>query len=1737
MALRDAFRSLNRTQAPFGLGNSVFDEPAFTPTELGNPDFTLAGDPRSQAQYPAAAAEKGLYSSQVRAENQLAAADSAGLDTSNPLYDPLSEVAEEGFASRALTFGEKILSWVDGPRQAVNLMIQDLVGGAAEEGFRNPDIGDYWNTLWGGMEDSEGFKFATGLEPRSGSKTLDMFGWSEEEDLVGRIGRGVADFGLQVLTDPVSYLTFGMSALGKNVARATGGRFMDDVTKKLLPAFDKAGDFKLTDSYLTKLQASDTYTYNLARELMEDTGDGFVSQFRDDLLTKIEAHGGTMPPDMVAAMRKRIGDENNWFDNIVELAVANRVTKDVIQPLMARDFAKIDKAALEMLPKWAYGGARIAVPFTQSTLESGWLIPGSQGLGKKIVGDPLRKLSERTKGFGLYDVVTKNADEGLNFLATERSLNKALASGRMAGWQYAIAKPALDNMANQATREALIASLNTLGKRVVEAADTAGIEDQSLVWSKVMHILEGFDTGLDDMMLGGLDDITGGTLRGAAAPNVDAFADDLLRDDGLDDAVNNLATFLRGTFDEYHAKLSVFDPELKKRYIDNYAPHSIAPDGRKIVSLMSRLGKGIPKREWEALQKQGDPGGVLVAHILNAAGKGGRLEASMGGSRYFNPRDEGKLAALALTDDGGILLRKDFWAGLQDDAATLIGEGGVVNPALKTKYAPASKLNEWVKPVIEKLARENNISLPKGWDGKLFSEDPLELAIGYIRNLDEVVRTYNVVEGFRAAGLAFKHDQAPDVVQIMNNMYDNMMSNTMKITSDGGGLKPKSGLTAAPVDWVKSLGDPNDLSIAQKGERPFTLESAVMDMARPAGQRKIKDRVTGDLSEFTASVESQGVKTPIVIGIDNDGLAQIVDGHGRIVVAERLGLEEVPIKFQNVGSHENPAAGQNVREFLKDTIDGENLDAIDVFNTLPWKPGVKETKRVLKGYGDMMGATPVSVTGPLAKAGWDANDMAGNARIFQMARMSSDDFLALRQNPMKADGALVDKATGGYQNLRRISGDMTLSVNSKAKRGWQETTLNKDRVVYTFRDDVGKPRGDIVLSEKADGFIEADFTVNPNLSPRQQLAFSRELIEKFDELVTAGPLKGKFTHKNIERTLKEGNISDAGGKMMQLYLRSKLRQLPPRALEEIAKEPAEFANARMLADDFIDEFNMFFKEYAQVYDPSNGRLIIDPNKVQIAGDDVVRKRIADLRRAARMSDEAGWETASKIMNGIDDTMGLSQVDDFVNPGRFAMGGPAIEGLAIQRDMAMWLRNYARNAASAYTPEGVAALNMASKTSLRWWKAMATIARPTFHIRNHISATWANMTIGVRPQDYALVRDNAIIFKRALREGLTEDEAIAKLSAKAQPYFRAAWDHDIMSGFVTSELRTLVTKAEKLSWARVHDVDNFVLPRMGGHVMESIEDFHRMAAFTRWYDPANPSSADVAKAMVERVHFNYANTTPLEDRLKSLVPFFVWTRRNIPLQVSTLMENPRVIQRYRAMMQSLNDEFSEDGEGLPIGDQFSAYAAGTDYYVNKGTPFWGRMILDPDLPVKDLLALPNLSPPELLEFGNGLLGPHLSSIINLNEEREFGDVNAPAPLNAVLRSLAFVGLYDATTDGDVRMPYWARTIAETAFPPSREIIDPLTGGPSDPNRQARLGIAEDDSTLEASLKTLMGTIGRGFGVKLNTPADVRGVNARTQEELNMLIQDLRLKGQLPPSELGSDQPEIPDVADLIFGGGG
>ena len=1655
-----------------GGGGSSLNEPG--PTAVDRTD--------SAAQVPAGAAEKAVEQNRTAARNTL--------NRTLPGADPrdigqLEQQAETGFGTEALTTVGMMAGWLDGPRQAINLLIQDLKGGAAAEGQRNPNIGDYWNTLWGGVEDIDGFETATGLNPWSGSDTLDLFGWNlaDEDDIEGRFLRGLGDFGLQVLTDPITYVTFGLGGIAKKAALAGGRALQLDAITNVSRAV------KMSKFGTASANARLTTNY---QKLLFSQRSELVSGYKKKIAGWMDENGGALPERYAHSMRRTVGSDDVAKmndDQILELAVADRVHDDLLRPLAGKDFGNISDDIFDELPSYMKGGTRINIPFWSGFGKEGMsglgkgaggiLIPGTTGLGRTIVGKPFREMRDFARGhIGAVDRTLNTLEDAVVQMNRSAPLVRAMrapaAEGGVEGWQFHILESTKENLIRRNAKHEISTDLNSMWKEIEELAEITGdgLDD---VGADIWRRMEG--QNVDDVMLRQAQELHGldpDDLTGLQSGLANVYANP-----EMDNAIHGMVTYLQEVMGDYHAALSSLDPAFKEKFIKGYIPHKATTEGHEWLLNLARSKASIPTGNGNAAED-------LASAILNSAGTNGVADAAQGATGHVG-RTHGRLQALHWTDDGFTMLN--------EDALKLMNTKQLVDGQVttETRYMITPDLNEQIVPILERVGREQGVPLPKNWNGKLYNENPIEVTIGYIDSMNEAVEVWQHVDGLMRAGLASRHSTDINMQKTIQNMQDQAsgLMNDMPTTKFG---KPVEGATESmPIEWLDNIADADSVGQA------------------------IQDVASGEYDSLVSSLRRDGFdpKRPMVVGVKPDGQLGLMDGHHRLEAAGQMGMESAPVEYIPVpqdtpgftgnkflhdmkeGWHEEATAiyDANVRargEALGKGVPPQRAQwvASDVMNQTSWT-GKPINENILDGTQKVPGV-PTPVHDDMTKIGLTINNLEDveAARHLARAVAAGEVSTLIEKTPIPRPNHFA-----GVENIEHA-----------AVKGWSSEGAD------FF---LGNGKQTTVVASLDRGVFR--ISIAPNLGLDGVNKAKSDIVDFLDDQFMNGRLKGQFSDAGIGDIIGEG-LDSQSGQLLHEYLRRKMGTLEPEAMEFLAKEPAEIFQGRLLADDFINKYRETIQSHAAVMD-SEGNLVRGGRDATITPDSLARERFAELEKAGRMAGDAGYEAISKVMNDVVEYVGVRDVPGMVNPNTFNLSGPAIDGLQMQKDMAQYLSLIARNHAMMSTPQGIAAAKLAANRGLKWWKAAATIPRPAFHIRNAIGGTYQNLVSGVTPASHALAAANTVKWRNTLRThrgpGALE-AAFKSVDPKLQKTFRAAYDEGVLNGFSTTEFSSALSPRQKknvLAYANVFDTDGFAMNRAGARVMESTEDFMRMSMFIQYYDDAVPNSSLFAREMVNGTHFDYSDLTPFETKIKSIIPFYVWTRRNIPLQLRQAIENPRLIQRYGAMMRSMHDNMGgNDPLNLEEADHFSAWAAGTDHKVNPETPFWARVMIDPDLPLSDLLEL-DLNPIDSIASLENRLGPHLTVLQDMNAQRDFGDVNAPTTLPGVWQSLAAVGVFDRHPNGNVRIPYALRTLMETVFPFQRDLAD-LVGGPTDPNRQARVGITQDDGFLEKSAKTLAGSFLGGTGIKTTTPADTRQAAYRQSVEHQQRVKEMRLRGELP-----------------------
>ena len=145
-------------------------------------------------------------------------------------------------------------------------------------------------------------------------------------------------------------------------------------------------------------------------------------------------------------------------------------------------------------------------------------------------------------------------------------------------------------------------------------------------------------------------------------------------------------------------------------------------------------------------------------------------------------------------------------------------------------------------------------------------------------------------------------------------------------------------------------------------------------------------------------------------------------------------------------------------------------------------------------------------------------------------------------------------------------------------------------------------------------------------------------------------------------------------------------------------------------------------------------------------------------------------------------------------------------------------------------------------------------------------------------------------------------------------FEAILDED-MSGIE----RALEMAAGDNWWIR-----DFMAPKV-----EISEDYMRFAAFLKGIDEVGlePDAfvrGYAASQIVKTAQFDYADLSDAEKALKMLVPFYTWTRYNVPLQIRAVIHEPGKVAQALRVHESLGAMFGDDEDNLSpsyVADRF------------------------------------------------------------------------------------------------------------------------------------------------------------------------------------------------------------------------
>jgi len=270
--------------------------------------------------------------------------------------------------------------------------------------------------------------------------------------------------------------------------------------------------------------------------------------------------------------------------------------------------------------------------------------------------------------------------------------------------------------------------------------------------------------------------------------------------------------------------------------------------------------------------------------------------------------------------------------------------------------------------------------------------------------------------------------------------------------------------------------------------------------------------------------------------------------------------------------------------------------------------------------------------------------------------------------------------------------------------------------------------------------------------------------------------------------------------------------------------------------------------------------------------------------------------------------------------------PMTEGYVMDREIVEFVDG---NLNKIYDPQEINKfLNTADQVT-NWWKAWTLSIFPSYHFRNEVGNVWNNFVMDVDPKFYQeaakiqeAVMGSQITPPRWGKTGRTPTvsegplPAYTKFKTKDGTEYTYTQLRDMMDeqgiigkGFMATDIEsTLRSEMGDAKWLTLSKENKAI--EIGKRIGEGLENNARMANFL---DGLNKGlSPEQAAARVRKTLFDYSDLTQFEqDVMKRIMPFYTWTRKNVPFQIEQMIKKPGRYKAVDTLRQELESAISEE----------------------------------------------------------------------------------------------------------------------------------------------------------------------------------------------------------------------------------
>ncbi len=207
---------------------------------------------------------------------------------------------------------------------------------------------------------------------------------------------------------------------------------------------------------------------------------------------------------------------------------------------------------------------------------------------------------------------------------------------------------------------------------------------------------------------------------------------------------------------------------------------------------------------------------------------------------------------------------------------------------------------------------------------------------------------------------------------------------------------------------------------------------------------------------------------------------------------------------------------------------------------------------------------------------------------------------------------------------------------------------------------------------------------------------------------------------------------------------------------------------------------------------------------------------------------------------------------------------------------------------------------------KFHKAYATLT-PGFHIRNVMGNTFQYVLAGGKIENLKPATKIHFDWLAAYKKGSTWKDFLRTLDpadAEAATIARNAMLGS--GGGIYGDVFHEVVRGNK-----IYDNRLTRFSRKYGQMSDN------MSRFVLGFDAAKQGmNSEMATARVRKFYFDYEDLSKLDRTMKQFIPFWIWSSRNLPLQLENMWLNPKPYLIYNSFVRNIRDKDSEKRSPLP-----------------------------------------------------------------------------------------------------------------------------------------------------------------------------------------------------------------------------